>query len=85
LTPGVKPYTELRKQQLALKYLDFCERREKFGFVNRFKKSYEACMRMNDHARDAYLHNVASESARNHERDCQVLREASRVKNLRPG
>ena len=47
LTPGVRPFTELRKQQLALKYLDFCEKRDKYAYVNRFKKSYETCLKMN--------------------------------------
>ena len=85
LTPGVRPFTELRKQQLALKYLDFCEKRDKFEYVNRFKKSYETCLKMNQKARNAYLHHVEGQDARNREREKMVISEAKRVKNLKHG
>ena len=85
LTPGVRPFTELRKQQLALKYLDFCERRDKYAYVDRFKKGYETSLKMNDKARNAYLHQLENQDARNRERDKLVVKEANRVKNLKAG
>lgn len=32
-----KPYAELQKQRLAIKYLDFIEKRGKFDYINRYK------------------------------------------------
>lgn len=32
-----KPYPELQKQRLAIKYLDFIEKRGKFDYINRYK------------------------------------------------
>ena len=40
---------------------------------------------MNENARNAYLHHVEGQDARNHERDKVVVKEAMRVKALKPG
>ncbi len=40
---------------------------------------------MNENARKAYLHHVEGQDARNHERDKVVVKEAMRVKALKPG
>jgi hypothetical protein len=40
---------------------------------------------MNDKARNAYLHQLENQDARNRERDKLVVKEANRVKNLKAG
>lgn len=86
LTDKAKPYTELTRSRMAIKFLDVCEKPDKFNFYDRFNKQTSANVKLSEkHVSCKVRQNNLDLESLNQQRnvfDKQVIQNAMRCKEI---